>query len=298
MKDMDLPDADRYLRELSERVKGFRARRGMTRKDLSRHSGISERYLAQLEYGKANPSLLLLFRIVNAMGVSLQQLLYDKEPRSPDQLALLEFIDRLSPAEQSAALSLLMSHFSGERDGYAGVALIGLRGGGKTTLGQRLAAACGVRFIRLREVIETLAGIEVAELFSLGGQKAYRRLEREAVDHAVARYPGCVIEATGGIVAELDTFKSLRSGFYTVWVRAAPEDHMNRVIQQGDTRPMEGNESAMDDLRRILAEREPFYRSANYAIQTSGRTVDDCVEEIVRVCAPYLRGSPDQVAAR
>ncbi|MCC5858095.1 MAG: helix-turn-helix transcriptional regulator [Ectothiorhodospiraceae bacterium] len=297
MKDMDLSDAERYLQELSERVKRLRARRGMTRKDLSRHSGISERYLAQLEYGKANPSLVLLFRIVHAMGISLQQLLYDEEPQSPDHQALLEFIQRLTPEEQSRALSVLMSHFSGQQNGYSGIALIGLRGGGKTTLGRRLAETFDVPFVRLREIIEKLAGIEVGELFSLGGQKAYRRLERRAVDYAREHYPGGVIEATGGIVAELDTFKALRSAFYTVWVRADPEDHMNRVIRQGDLRPMEGNESAMDDLRRILAEREPFYRSANHAIHTSGRTVEACVAELATVCAPYLRAPPGEATA-
>ncbi|MEX0730228.1 MAG: helix-turn-helix transcriptional regulator [Aquisalimonadaceae bacterium] len=285
-------EIEQYLRDLSDRLRGWRARRGMRRKDLANHSGVSERYLAQLEGGDANPSLGLLLRLVNAMDISLQDLLISGGPGVQIHAGLFGLAQRLSAEQQAAAYSMLLRHFSPDQSAFAGCALIGLRGAGKTTLGERLSAAFGVPFVRLGNVIENLGGMELAELFSLGGQKAYRRLERQALDLVTREHPGCIVEAGGSLVSEVETFNALRSSFYTIWVRAEPEDHMNRVIQQGDLRPINSSEEAMADLRRILAEREPYYRTADYVIDTSARSIDDCLAELEPICRPYLSGEP------
>lgn len=285
----DTIDIGAYLRDLGERVRSLRARRGMTRKDLSRHSDISERYLAQLENGAANPSVELLWRIVHAMGISFDELVSDRSVQPMAHAPLLDLLRNLSAEEQNQAYGMLVRHFARQPpQSLGGVALIGLRGAGKTTLGRAMGEAFDVPFIRLGDLVEQLAGMELAEIFSLGGQKTYRRLEREAVQYVVDRHERAIVEAGGSLVSESDTFELLRASFFTVWVRTSPEEHMNRVIQQGDLRPMRGNDEAMDDLRRILAEREPFYGTANYVLDTSRRSPADCLRELTGVCRPFL----------
>ncbi|HXH03665.1 MAG TPA: helix-turn-helix transcriptional regulator [Candidatus Competibacteraceae bacterium] len=280
-----------YIAHIGERVRGLRARRGMTRKDLSKHSGISERYLAQVEGGEANISITLLWRIAQAMNVEFHELLpYNSKPAI--QVApLLAFLERLSPEQQKSAYSLLLKHFADAKGPVHGVALIGLRGAGKTTLGSLLAKEMSIPFLRLGEIIEKFAGMGVGEIFSLGGQQAYRRLEHQAVQHVIDNYDNVILEAGGSLVSEKETYDLLLTSFYTVWVRAQPEEHMSRVIAQGDFRPMAGNQEAMEDLRRILTEREPYYQAANYVLDTSGRSVEDCLQELVtkvrRYCCPW-----------
>lgn len=299
-RNRELPGVDQHLRELSERIRALRAGRGMTRKDLSRDSNISERYLAQLESGEANPSVALLWQIAHALDVDFHDLIGDRAKAPLANKRLWDLLQTLTPADQQLAYELLAPRFSNNRATQRGVALIGLRGAGKTTLGQQLAAALEVPFVRLGAVIEAISGMELGELLSLGGQKAYRRTERQALEQVIREYPRAVVETGGSLVSELSTFNLLRSAYFTIWVRAKPEDHMNRVIRQGDTRPMEGNQEAMDDLRRILAEREPYYSSADYQIDTTGRSIEDCVRELEPITAPHLRDpadagtSPDQ----
>lgn len=289
----DTIDIAAYLRELGERVRSLRARRGMTRKDLSRHSDISERYLAQLENGAANPSVELLWRIVHAMGISFDELVSDRSIQPMSHAPLLDLLRTLTAEEQNAAYGMLVRHFAPQPpQSLKGVALIGLRGAGKSTLGRAMGEACGVPFLRLGDLVEQLAGMELSEIFSLGGQKTYRRLEREAVQYVIDTHERAIVEAGGSLVSESETFDLLRASFFTVWVRTSPEEHMNRVIQQGDLRPMRGNDEAMDDLRRILAEREPFYGTAGYALDTSQRTPEDCLQELTAVCRPYLEVQP------
>lgn len=260
----------------------------MTRKDLSRHSGVSERYLAQLENGEANPSVTLIWRMAQAMDVDFHDLLGARSKVPLSYAPLWELLQTLSPADQQAAYEMLAGRFTDRAGGTRGVALIGLRGAGKSTLGRRLADACGVPFVRLGTVVEEVSGMEAGELLSLGGQKAYRRTERQALERVIEEYPVAVLETGGSLVSELSTFNLLRSSYFTVWVRAQPEDHMNRVIRQGDTRPMQGSREAMEDLQRILTEREPYYSSADYTVNTSDRAVADCLRELERVAAPYL----------
>ncbi len=280
--------AEAYLRLLGERVRGHRARRGMTRKMLAQASDISERYLAQLEHGSGNMSILLLRQVARALGVKLSELAREGGEQSVDLALLTEFFERLPADKQRALLRSVMDQ-AGAAKGRAGrVALIGLRGAGKTTLGERLAGRLGVPFIRLVGEVERLAGMTVNEIYSLSGQAAYRRLEHRALSQVIDAEPRAVIETGGSLVAETATFGLLLSSCFTVWVRTSPEEHMARVVAQGDHRPMADQDDAMADLRRILAEREPYYRRADTVIDTSGRTIEDCVAELHTLCRQAL----------
>jgi XRE family aerobic/anaerobic benzoate catabolism transcriptional regulator len=282
------------IEELTEvvgtRVRSVRSRRGLTRKNLAFHSDVSERYLAQLERGTANVSLALLSRIAKALGVRIGSLLPEQEESCIKYPPLGELIETFTPEAQEKAFQLLRNAFSPGQGAYRGIALIGLRGGGKSTLGERLAKHFQVPFIRMQNVIAQLAGMDMGELISLTGQGNYRRLELQALQQTITDYRHVVLETGGSLISEAETFRVLRENFYTVWVRALPEDHMNRVIEQGDMRPMAGNQQAMDDLKLILDEREADYRLANFEILTSGQTIEQSLEVLIKQCAPYLQG--------
>lgn len=282
------PDATSYLQAIGPRVRGLRAGRGISRRTLAELTGVSERYLARLETGAANPSVEVLWRIAQALDVGVPDLLADRTTVSITHPPLLAFLQQLPPDEQATMYSVVMQHFSGQRSAYQGAVLIGLRGAGKSTLGRHLARTLGVRYLRLRDVIESLAGMPLSDVFSVGGQKAYRRLERQAVEHVAREAPGALLEAGGSIVSEPDTFHLLRGAFFTVWVRASADEHMRRVIAQGDLRPIQLATEAHEDLRQILAEREPYYNLANYVLNTTGREIDACAAELAQVCRPYL----------
>lgn len=284
---------DAGIEELTEvvgsRVRSVRSRRGLTRKNLAFHSDVSERYLAQLERGTANVSLALLSRIANALGVRIGSLLPEQEESCIKYPPLGELIDTFTPEVQEKAFKLLRNTFSPGQGVYRGVALIGLRGSGKSTLGELLAKHFQVPFIRLQNVISQLAGMEIGELISLTGQGNYRRLERQALQQTVTDYRHVVLETGGSLISEVETFRMLREHFYTIWVRALPEDHMKRVIEQGDMRPMAGSQQAMDDLKLILDEREADYRLANFEIMTSGQSIEQSLEVLIQQCTPYLQ---------
>ena len=279
-------DFEDYIASIADRVKSIRVRRGMTRKLLSAHSGISERYLSQVETGKANISVALLWRIAQAMDVGVQELLpgYNNLEHSP----LYELIQNMGSAEQEQAYLLLQEQLWNQAASH-GIALIGLRGAGKSELGSMLGHHIGIPFIDLVDVVEKISGMEVGELFALGGQKAYRRSEYEALDYVLDHFPQAVIEAGGSLVTQADTYQKLLHHYHTIWLKAKPEDHMQRVVAQGDLRPMQGNvEAAMDDLKRILAEREKEYLTAHYVLDTTGRSIDSCFDELIEHVAPIL----------
>ncbi|MCY4064824.1 MAG: helix-turn-helix transcriptional regulator [Rhodospirillaceae bacterium] len=266
---------DAYLAGLGERVRAARARRGMSRKVLSRASGVSERYLAQLEAGKGNISIGLLRKVAEAMSVPLGDLVREGE-RPVDLTLLIRRLERLQPDELAQANSLLTETLglgeSGRR--IDRVALIGLRGAGKTTLGAALARRSGAPFIEMAREIERTAGMSVDQIFDLSGQAAYRRYERRALEDVLAAHPECVIAAGGSIVSEPETYEMLLRECFTVWLRATPEDHMRRVREQGDTRPMENSREAMADLKRILETRNALYTRADVVLDTSSRSVE------------------------
>jgi XRE family transcriptional regulator, aerobic/anaerobic benzoate catabolism transcriptional regulator len=274
------PEGD-YLVKLGERVRNIRAQRGMTRKILARDSKVSERYLAQLEMGQGNISINLLRQVAQALATPLADLLQDEEP-SVEMKLLHEFLVRLDPHQLQRVWELLFvefgdMHAQGKRER---IALIGLRGGGKSTLGAALAKRMGVPFIRLSQEIEREAGTSMGEVFSLYGQSGYRRYERRALEAVIAKNKRAVIEIPGGLVAEPGTFELLLSSCMVVWLAASPEEHMARVIAQGDHRPMDDNNEAMEDLRRILQGRAPLYGKADITLSTSGKTVEQSLEEL------------------
>jgi XRE family aerobic/anaerobic benzoate catabolism transcriptional regulator len=272
--------AGAYISKIADRIKSIRIRRGMTRKLLSVHSEISERYLSQIESGQANLSVALLWRIAHAMDVEVQELLPDCQNCKQVPAPLFGIIKKLDSAQAAEAGRLLAREILGRARGAYGLALIGLRGSGKSELGRSLSKLTGVPFVNLVEVIEDVSGMEVGELFSLGGQKAYRRYEYLALEKVIGGSSAVILEVGGSLVTRTDTYHLLQQNYLTVWVKAAPEEHMERVMAQGDFRPMQGNEDAMEDLKRILREREPEYRTAHLELDTSGKTVEACLQEL------------------
>jgi len=279
-----LDGSEAYLRQIGERVRNARARRGMTRKILARDSGVSERYLAQLESGQGNVSILLLRQIARAMGLPLADLTREGPDRAVEFTLARQLLERLSPDELAQAHDLLRTHFGQALGSERGsrLALIGLRGAGKTTLGRRLAERLNVPFLDLGAEIERDSGMSLSEIFSLSGQAAYRRLERRALERVLQSHERAVIETGGSIVSEPGTYELLLRACYTVWIKAAAEEHMSRVIAQGDYRPMAGNAEAMADLRSILAERDPLYAKADAVVDTSGQSEEESLSELLR----------------
>ena len=262
-----------YLAAIGERVRDIRGRRGMSRRMLARDSGVSERYLASLESGRGNVSVLLLRQIAQAMDVPVEQLARSGPEATAEVTLLTQWLSRLSAAEIRRASSALQRAFGDGNGRKRRIALIGLRGAGKTTLGGRLAARRRVPFVELDREIERAAGASLAELFLLYGLPAYRRHERRALEALLLRDEAMVIATGGGIVSEPETFDLLLSTCRVVWLKARPEEHMARVVAQGDQRPMAGSTEAMEDLKRILAGRELLYRKADAIVDTSGKTV-------------------------
>lgn len=274
---------DSLLRQLGDRVREARARRGMTRRILARDSGVSERYLAQLEGGQGNASILTLRQISQALNLPLADLLQDDSDAAVEFALVAQLLKRL-PANRLAHLRAQLLRELGEASSARSqrIALIGLRGAGKSTLGERLALALEVPFVELDREVEREAGTRLDEIFLLYGQAGYRRYERRCLERLIESGTACVIATGGSIVSEPATYDLLLSSCRTVWLRAQPEEHMARVIAQGDTRPMAGNREAMDDLRRILAGRGALYGQAELSIDTSGRTPDESLEELRR----------------
>jgi XRE family aerobic/anaerobic benzoate catabolism transcriptional regulator len=288
--EQDNQDLGQYISGIGDRIRAMRTSRGMIRKDLSRQSGVSERYIAQVETGKANISIAMLWKIAQSMGVRIPELFPDCDARSGNA-PLLAFLSRLDKEQQDSAMTLLRRRFSKSNHQIRGVALIGLRGAGKSSLGRMLADEFAVRFVQVTELIEKYAQMSTAELFSLGGQKAYRRMEQQALKEVLAEPSKIVLETGGSLVTQADTFKLLLDSYYTVWVKASPEEHMNRVMAQGDLRPMAGtdNDEAMEDLKLILREREAGYSQADYILDTSNRSLLDCTQELANQCGDYLQ---------
>lgn len=262
---------------MGERVRTLRSRKGMTRRAVAVAADVSERHLANLEYGTGNVSVLVLLQVAQALQCSLAELLGDVTTTSPEWLLIRELLGKRSEADLRRARVQL-----GEMFGEGGnaqerknrIALIGLRGAGKTALGQRLADDLGFPFIELSREIEQFAGCQISEIHNLYGANAYRRYERRALEEAIQIYPEVVIATPGGLVSDSANFNLLLSHCTTVWLQADAADHMGRVAAQGDMRPMAASREAMEDLKRILEGRSAFYSKADLAINTSGRSED------------------------
>jgi XRE family aerobic/anaerobic benzoate catabolism transcriptional regulator len=277
-------DAD-FLAAMGRHVREARERRAMARRAISQMAGVSERYLAQLEAGEGNASVLLLRNVARALGMPLTELL-DPRETSVEQRLIRRFLDRLPPHRLEDVVFRLMRDFGEEAAARRRrIALVGLRGAGKTTLGSALAAELRCPFIELDREIEREAGIGLSEVFLLYGQTGYRRIERRCLERAIGAYPEMVMSVGGGIVSEAETYNLLLLHCFTVWVRASPDEHMARVVAQGDLRPMRGNDEAMADLRRILDVREPLYQKADVTLDTSGDRPEQSLSKLRQAVA-------------
>jgi XRE family aerobic/anaerobic benzoate catabolism transcriptional regulator len=240
-----------YLAQLGERVRSWRNGHGMTRKSLAAASGVSERYLAQLESGHGNISVLLLRKVALAMHVTVESLVRENADQDPARRR---------------------------------IALLGLRGAGKSTLGARLASALAVPFVELDSEVEREAGAKLGEVFSMYGQEAFRRFERRALERVLRTHESAVIAAGGSLVTDPDTYRLLLDNCHSVWLKAKPEDHMNRVIAQGDLRPFEGKmrgrAAALEEIRKLLADRDRLYSRADMTLETSGKSLKSSLEEL------------------
>lgn len=261
---------------LGERVRTIRARRSLTRKAVAQAANVSERHLANLEYGIGNASILVLQQVATALQCSLAELLGDITTSSPEWLLIRELLKRRDDVDLRRARVALSELFDSQPAGGRSnrIALVGLRGAGKTTLGPMLADDLGLPFVELSREIERLAGCSLSEIHALYGTNAYRRYERRALEEAIQRYSEAVIATPGGLVSDPATFNLLLATCFTVWLRASPEDHMRRVAEQGDLRPMAASKEAMEDLRRILSGRAAFYSKADLAVDTSAAPLD------------------------
>jgi XRE family aerobic/anaerobic benzoate catabolism transcriptional regulator len=276
-------ESNPLLTALGERVRTLRARRGLTRKALAQAADVSERHLANLEYGVGNPSLLVLQQVANALQCSLAELVGDVTTQSPEWLLIREMLGDRSEADLHRARVALGTLFGtggdpGQRSRR--IALIGLRGAGKSTLGQLLADDLDAPFIELSREIEKVAGYSIREIHDLYGTAAYRRYERRALEEVIQIHPDAVIATPGGLVSEAGTFNLLLAHCTTVWLQADAEDHMGRVAQQGDLRPMAASKEAMEDLRRILSGRTAFYSKADLTLNTSKQTVEQSFQAL------------------
>jgi len=284
------------LAALGERVRRLRAARGMTRKAVALSADVSERHLANLEYGIGNASFLVLQQVADALHCAMAELIGDVTTATPEWLLIRELLQHRDEATLRRAREAIVALLAAGGPGVAGhpargarVALIGLRGAGKSTLGQRLADDLGVAFVELSREIERFAGCSIGEIQALYGPNAYRRYERRALEEAIRVYPEAVIATPGGLVSDAASFNQLLSHCTTVWLQAEPEDHMARVAAQGDLRPMAASREAMRDLRQILAGRAAFYSKADLRLDTSAAPLDDSFQALRRMVRQALQ---------
>src|SRR3981081_2403270 len=287
-----------FLEQLGQRVRTMRALRGMSRKVLAKVSGISERYIAQLEGGKGNVSIVLLRRVSNAMGAHLEDLIPATEP-SPDWPVIRDLVRQATLGQIAQAKDVLAGQGgSAQRASFAGIALIGLRGAGKSTLGKMLAKKIGWNFVELNKEIEAQNGLSVAEIIALCGREGFRRMEQAALGQLLARKELMVLATGGGIVSEPLTFDLILSSFYTIWLKAEPEEHRGGCGAQGDLRPMADDRSAMAELRTILRSREPLYARASAVVDTAGLSVDAAAAGLFNAVTPVLQNDARMFAQR
>ena len=272
---------DGFLLYLGKRVRELRNRRGMTRKMMAREADVSERHLAQLEAGEGNVSIVLLRRIAGALHVSLAELFAPEAETQHEKVLIQRFLERLPAHRVEDAMSRLMREFGDEEKARRRrLALVGIRGAGKSTLGSRLGRDMNLSFIELDREIEKDTGMPLGEIFSLYGQTGYRTIEKRLLERVLQEHERAIISVGGGVVSEKETYDYLLSNCYTIWIKARPEEYMARVIAQGDLRVMGGSNQAMEDLRRILEAREPLYRKADLYLETSGNSVDESLAEL------------------
>jgi XRE family transcriptional regulator, aerobic/anaerobic benzoate catabolism transcriptional regulator len=271
---------DRLLGSVGERVRNARARMGLSRRVLAERSGVSQRYLAQLESGQGNISIGLLLRVADALDFRIEWLVAEDDPWTSDVVLISSLLRSATVAQRERVLEILDPENPGLRRASR-IAFIGLRGAGKSTLGRLAAVRLGLPFRELNEDIAEVSGMPAGEVMALYGPEGYRHLERQSLERTVATYDRLILAVAGGIVSQPETYNYLLRNFHTIWLKAEPEEHMARVRGQGDERPMAGNPDAMAELRNILTAREALYARAEAHINTSKTTLEKCLEAIL-----------------
>jgi XRE family aerobic/anaerobic benzoate catabolism transcriptional regulator len=279
------PPSELILR-LAERVRAARSEAGMPRRELSELSGVSPRYLAQLEAGEGNISVLLLERVAAALDLRIEDFLVSGTPYSDDTQRVAQLYQGASPELQGKIRNLLAPQIQSAQRAER-VCLIGLRGAGKSTLGRGAAKALRIPFIELNKTIETEVGMPIAEIHGLYGQDGFRAMENDALNSVVENNERVIMAVGGGIVTQERTFANLRRHFHTIWINTTPAEHMQRVRSQGDLRPMEGNPAAMDQLKNLLDARTPFYEQALAQVNTSNRPEQSSINDVLAVIAKH-----------
>lgn len=275
---------DAFIAAVGDRVRKARQRKGIPRRVLSDLSGVSQRYLAQLESGGGNISIAVLHKVAHALDHRVEWLVGEDDPWG-SEMAEVTRLYRSATAAEREQVKRILNRTRPAESRRRRVSLIGLRGAGKSTLGRRLGEELSMPFVELNRDIEEQSGMPVNEIMALYGQEGYRKLERQALERVVATADDVVLAVAGGIVSEPETFAFLLRNFHTVWLRAAPEEHMRRVREQGDERPMAGNPKALEDLKSILTSREILYAKAEAVCDTEGKSVEASIRELLQVVA-------------
>lgn len=268
------------LKQVGERVRSARERKGISRRVLSENSGVSQRYLAQLEAGTGNISIGLLMRVAQSLDHKIEWFVGAEDPWSSASLRVAELFSAADAATREQVLRTL-SPGNDQVVRAERVCLIGLRGAGKSTLGKLAAEQLDVPFLELNKEIALHGGMPIDEIMALYGQEGYRKLEAGSLDRVIENYDRVILAVAGGIVSEPETFNKLLSNFHTIWLKASPQEHMDRVRAQGDERPMAGNADAMEQLTSILASREVLYARASLMLDTSGRVLNASLDDLV-----------------
>ncbi|MEL6617919.1 MAG: helix-turn-helix transcriptional regulator [Pseudomonadota bacterium] len=274
------------IARLAARVRAARTEQGLPRRALSERSGVSPRYLAQLEAGEGNISVVLLDRVARALGVRIEDLLREDDPLDPDAARVVRLYQGAPDALQGRVRALLAPENPRALRAQR-ICLIGLRGAGKSTLGKLAARKLNIPFVELNDTIENRSGMPMSEVIALYGQEGYRQLEAEAVDKIVATHDRLILAVAGGIVADEGAFERVLERFHTVWIRTSPAEHMARVRAQGDLRPMAGNPDAMEQLKSLLDDRTAQYERANVMIDTASKPVQSSVNELLAAIAKH-----------
>ncbi|MEM7195294.1 MAG: helix-turn-helix transcriptional regulator [Pseudomonadota bacterium] len=278
---------NRYLERVGIRIRRLRKKQGLSRRRLAGLSGVSERYLAQIETGTGNISILLLRQIARALNVVVEELSSEKDI-DIEAVSIISALREASPENRANFLHMFDEWQQAHGQVHQRIALIGLRGAGKSTLGFRVAQQLDIPFLEINEEIERECGMKMSEILGLYGEQGYRKLAQRSIAAIKAKHNRVILAVAGGMLVESEIFESLLSAFHTVWLRADPEDHMLRVQQQGDDRPMAGHPEAMRELKQILETRGRHYERARMSINTSGKTISQSHMELVRAVKSLL----------